>query len=171
MVSPLQNLLAALDSDLDCLHASQAPGCEHEHTIVERRTDEAAGDDDLQRIERSLQWLKRERMIAALEAGLHGRNHRRRLPRAGQLLLRSDTPVGTEHKHRRWATSTIQLAPPLAAERLQAPVARRPHPYNLRGALWLLIGSAVAGTIAYHVLVGELFSALEPAQAASLQAR
>jgi len=171
MVSPLQNLLAALESDLDCPGASQAPGRKHGHAIMEHRPDETADDNDLQRIERSLQWLKRERMIAALEAGLHGRNQRRRLPRAGQLLLRSGIPVNTEHTHRKRATSTIWLAPPVASERLQIPVARRPHPYNLRGALCLLIGSVVAGSIAYHVLVGGLFSALVPAQAASLQTR
>jgi hypothetical protein len=170
MVSPLQNLLYALEPDADHLRASQAPNRNYAHAIADL-PGEAAGDDDLQRLERSLQWVKRERMIAAFEAGLHAQNQRRRLPRAGRLAPVSEIPpVNPEPTRRNRETLTFQVAPPLASERLQLPIMRRQRAYNLPGALCLLIAGAVAASIAYHVSAeGSSFSTSQPAEAASLQ--
>jgi hypothetical protein len=186
MVSPLQRLLdavepAAVEFGADCPGVSQPPVRQiersitkppiAEHPIAEPRRDEAAGDDDLKRIERSLEWLKRERMVVALEAGLGAQNLRRRLPPAGQLPPLSGTPAANaDGVGRRRAKLSLQVAPPRAYERLQPPAARSRYARNLPAALFILTASIVAGSIAYHVATGELLSALEPAQAAPLQA-
>jgi hypothetical protein len=44
---------------------------------------------------------------------------------------------------------------------------RRRH--SLRGALFFLVGSLIAGSIVYHFSAESLLSAWDPAQAASLQ--
>jgi hypothetical protein len=62
----------------------------------------AAGDDDLQRLESTVEWLKRESMIARLETGLRARRDNRPLPRAIQLSPISGIPaVGTEGSPRK----------------------------------------------------------------------
>ena len=56
-------------------------------------------------------------------------------------------------------------APPLAGERLQTPQPRRKPNRRLRGALYILIASLVAGSIGYQ-LAGAGISATEAAHAA-----
>jgi hypothetical protein len=173
MQSPLGNALDA--SDLDAVHsrASQAPDCEREPAIAEHRPDGAAGDDALERLESSVQWLKRECMIARIETAPSARETIRRLPRASQLPPASEIPaaVRAEGSPHKLGTSTFQLRPPLAFERLQPlPRVREPRA-RLPGALFVLIAGAVAGSIAYHVAAGGVCPAPEPAQAASLQAQ
>jgi hypothetical protein len=173
MQSLLGNTLDA--SHLDAAHsrASQASDREHEQATAEHRPDGAAGDDDLQRLESSVEWLKRECMIARIETAPTARETIRRLPRASQLPPASGiAPVARAEvsRHRR-ETSTFQVRPPLAFERLQALPASREHRTRLPGALLVLIAGTIAGSIAYHVAAGGVFPAPEPAQAASLQAR
>jgi hypothetical protein len=173
MQSPLGNTLDA--SDLDAVHsrASQAPDCEHEPAIAEHRPNGAAGGDALQRLESSVQWLKRECMVARIEAGPSARETIRRLPRASQLPPASGIPpaVRAEGSPHKPGTSAFQVRPPLAFERLQPLSRAREHRTRLPGALFVLIAGAVAGSIAYHVAAGGVFPAPEPAQAAALQAQ
>jgi hypothetical protein len=58
------------------------------------------------------------------------------------------------------------VRPPLASERLQLPPLSRQHRTHLPGALFGLIASVIAGSIAYHITAGEVFPAPDPAQAA-----
>jgi len=165
MVSPLRNLLDALDFDADHPRASRAPK-RSEHATAEPCPGGAASDDDLQRLQSSVQWVNREVMVVRLEAAIRTQKQGRRLPRASQL-----TPANTEGSCREREKLACHVAPPLACERLQVPTSRRRHADNLRGALCILIAGVIAGSIAYHISVGGLFLAWEPAQAASVQAR
>jgi hypothetical protein len=180
MVSPLQQLQSLLDAvepafelGADRLRASQPSARLSEQSRNEHSRSEhsiaPALEDDLKRIERSVEWLKRERMVVALEAGLDAQNPRRRLPRAAQLSPPSATPaVNPEGVGGGRAKSSFEVAPPRAFERLQPPAARRRYARNLPVALFILTASIVAGSIAYHVATGELLSGLQPAQAAPL---
>ncbi len=173
MQSPLGNTLDASDLDAGHFRASQVPDREHEHATAELRPDGAAGDDGLQRLESSLQWLKRECMIARIETGPSARETNRRLPRAGQLPPASGIPpvVHAEGSGHRRERSIFQVRPPLASERLQPPPASRERRPHLPGALVVLIASVIAGSIGYHIAAGGVFPAPEPAQAAPLQAQ
>ena len=170
MISPLQNPLDPLDPGADRLPPSGTPNRQHEQAAAEQRSDEAAGDRDLQRLESSLEWLKRECVIIRLESGLRAQKQGRRLPRAAQLPpapgIAPVSPEGSGHKP---APLTFHLAPPLASERLQPRPPRRHHLNNVRGALAILIASVIAGSTAYYISAGTL-PAAELAQAASLQA-
>jgi hypothetical protein len=159
--------LGAPDLGANHLLTSRASNRQHEHAIAELRPDQVAGDDDLQRLECSVKWLKRECMIVALEDGL--RTLKQRLPRANRLPRVSGIPpVETEIALRKRGT-LFQVAPPRAFERLQS--TKRKRAFGLRGVLCILIASLIAGSIAYQIYVGESFSASQPAQADSLQAR
>jgi hypothetical protein len=112
-------------------------------------------------------------MVARIESGPSARETIRRLPRASQLPPGSGIPPaaraeGSPHK---LATSTFQVRPPFAFERLQPLPRSRERRTRLPGALFVLIAGAVAGSIAYHVAAGGVFPAPEPAQAAALQAQ
>jgi hypothetical protein len=173
MLSPLGKTLDALDLDADHIRASQAADREQEQATAEHRPDGAAGDDVLQRLESSVQWLKRECMIARIEAGPSAQEANRRLPRASQLPPASGIPPfahaeGSGHKR---DTSTFQVRPPCASERLQLPPPPRQPRTHLSGALFVLIASVIAGSITYHIAAGGVFPAPEPAQAAPLQAQ
>jgi hypothetical protein len=173
MASPLRTSFDPLNDPLNPAAGrfppSRAPDRGHRLAAEEPRPP-AAGNDDLQRLESSVAWLKREGMIARLAAEPRGREAHRRLPRAVQLPpIPGIPPVGTEGSgHTR---EVFAVAPPLACERLPLPPSRRQHRRNLRGAVCLLIASAIVGSIAYHVSAGGLLSAWEPAQAASLRAQ
>jgi len=153
--------------------ASRAPDREHGQATAEHRPEGAAGDDDLQRLESSVAWLKRECMIARGETGPSARETIRRLPRASQLLPASGIAqvVDAEGSRHRRGTSIFQVRPPLAFERLQPLPSSRERRTRLPGALFVLIAGAIAGSVAYHVAAGGVFPAPEPAQAASLQAQ
>jgi hypothetical protein len=173
MVSPLR---ASLDSLND--PSNSAAGRLPPSRASDRRRWLAAGqprpsetgNDDLQRLESSVAWLKREGMIARLATEPHARETNRRLPPAVQLPpIPGIPPVGAEGSgHTR---EVFGVAPPLACERLQLPLPKRQRRRNLRGAVCLLIATVIVGSIAYHVSTGGLLSASEPAQAASLLAR
>jgi hypothetical protein len=127
----------------------------------------AAGDDDLQRLESSLAWLKRESAVARLEAGHRARDRVRHLPRAAQLSSVAGFPAPeAQASPRSRHMSVLEVVPPLPWERLQLPPPRRRHRHDLRGALCLLVACVIVGAIAYHVSSGGLLSAWEPAQAA-----
>jgi hypothetical protein len=168
MLSPSGNTLDALDLDAGHFRAPQAPDREQEQATAERRPGGAAGDDDLQRLESSVQWLKRECMIARIETGLSVQKTNRRLPRASQLPPASGIApaASTEGSCRKRETSAFRVRPPLASERLQFPPLSRRHRTHLPGALFGLIASVIAGSIAYHITAGEVFPAPDPAQAA-----
>ncbi len=175
MDSPLRNSpdpSNPRDPDAGRLPPSLAPDRNHQQAAAEPRPDEAAADVDLRRLESSLQWLKREGMIARLEAERPAREENRRLPRAGQLPpVLGTRPLGFESSGRRREASIFQLTPPLPHERLQLPPLRRERRYNLRAGLCILIASGIAGSIAYRVSAGGWFPASELAQAAQLQAQ
>ena len=168
MVSPL---LASpepwndpLNPAADRLPPSQTPNLRQWLAAVESRLGET-GSDDLQRLESSVEWLKREGMIARLETGRRTRDGNRRLPPAIQLPPIAGLPPATAESSPR-KPEIFALAPPRACDRLQPP--RRRHRRDLRGALCLLIAGMIVGSIAYHVSAGGLLAS-EPAQAASLQ--
>jgi hypothetical protein len=169
MVSPLLKLLDVLERG-DQVGASPAPIPTPERTMAKRPPGETPGDDDLQRLQRSVVWLKRESKIAALEAGTRGQHHRRRLPRAkGLESVSGIPPVGTDSAGQKRRPSTFGLAPPLPSERIQAPAAGRERAHSIPEALCILIAIVIVGSIAYHISVGKL-SAAEPARAASFYA-
>jgi hypothetical protein len=165
MVSPLRDLLAAVDCDADQLRPSSGADREQAENAGQR-PGEPATINDLERLECSVQWLKHEVMVVRLEAAIHTEKGRRRLPRASQLK-----PVNAEGSCREREKLTFHVAPPLASERLQVPTALRQRTNNLRGPVCFLIAGAIAGLIAYHISMGGVFPAPEPAQAASVQAR
>jgi hypothetical protein len=123
--------------------------------------------EDLRRLEATLEWLNRERMILALETAAH--KPKRKLPRATPMP--AVTGLSTDSESPRAAPEPLPftLAPPLASERLQEPL---PRPrYSSGMPLFVLIAVAIAGTIAYFVTVQGTFSMPEIAQAASLHIR
>jgi hypothetical protein len=131
-----------------------------------------AGDRDLQRLEASVAWLRREALAIRADAGRRASKSRIALPRAAQLPPVSGiTPVSAESSSCRRETAAFQVAPPRACERLQLPLRRRRHRRNLRGALLILIAGTIVGSITYRVSVGELLPASVLAQAALLQAQ
>jgi hypothetical protein len=153
--------------DADHLRASRAPDRGLRIAAVGLRSPEA-DNDDLQRLESSVEWLKRQAMIVRPETGQRTGQENLHLPRAVQLPPISGLPaVGANSGRKR---EVFGVAPPLACERLQAPPRRR-HRHGLRGALCLLVAGAIAGSVAYRVSAGGLLSAWEPAQAASLARR
>jgi hypothetical protein len=165
---PLQNPLNSLEFNADFVRASQAPQGDNEPAGAGGCVEEAV-DDDLQRLESSLQWVKSELSIAALETGAYAKNHPRGLPRAHQLPpVPGLAPVNTERTGAgpRRVALPLELAPPLPSERLPLPAQRNEHADTLRGALCILIASAVAGSIAYHISAEGFLSASQPAQAA-----
>jgi hypothetical protein len=169
MVSPLRNSPDPLDSDPDHLRFSRAPD--------RQRPQEAAGShpdaarDDLQRLESSIQWIKREGMLARLEAGHRAPEEIRKLPRAALLPSVSGIPpVDTDGSRRKRETSTSLLPPALVGDRVELQLPKRRHRHTTRGVLCLLIASLmIAGAIAYHVSGGGAFSAWEPAQASAFE--
>jgi hypothetical protein len=154
------------------LRLSRAPDGEQPHEFARPRRDAAVGADDLQRLESSVEWLKREVMIARLEAGTRAAKENRKLPRAALLPPVSGvSPVDIEGSRRRRETATFLLAPPPIGERVQPQLSRGRRNHSLRGAQFLLIASLIAGSIVYHFSAESLLSAWESAQAASLQGR
>lgn len=165
MVSPLRT--SPDPSDQGAFHRLPPfpmPDCGHRHVGAGSRPDEAAGDDDLRRLEASLAWLKRESMVVGPQAGY------RRLPRAALLPPVSEiSPLNTAGSGGRGEpTSIFVLAPPLRRDRLQ--LSRRQARHRLRGAMYLLIAGVIAGSIVYHVSPTGVLSAWAPAQASALQA-
>jgi len=166
----------------DFARPSGASGRCDERVIAARCADEAFLDRELERLESSVQWLRRERLMVALETGQRAQNHNRRLPRASQLppvpgivpVNIGPVNIGPVNIERattgqRRVAPTFELAPPRARDRFQLPARRREPKYKLRGALGILIAGAVAGSIAYRISAGGLPSASQPAQAAPLQ--
>jgi hypothetical protein len=173
MVSPLRHSPDPLDPNIDPkadhLRPSGAPVSKHRPAATGPRPDAVAGNDDLQRLEASVGWLKREGMRARLAAEHRAPAASRRLPRVSPLPPVSGIPpVDVASSRRQRETSTFLLAPPLKCERLQVQLPRRRH--RIRGALCLLIAGAIAGTIVYRMSAGRPFSAWGPAHAAALQA-
>jgi hypothetical protein len=189
MLPPLGNPRDALDLDADHIRASQAPDREHEQATAEHRLERVVADDDLQRLESSVQWLKRESMIARIETGPGAQEANRRLPRASQLppasgiaavaqygiapFVQSGIPTfaRTESSGHKRETGTFQVRPPRAFERLRPPPPPRQRRTHLSGALFVLIAGVIAGSITYHIAAGGVFPAPEPAQAAPLRAQ
>ena len=58
--------------------------------------EEADGVNDFRRLETSIQWLKHERMIAAMEAGLRAQSHKRRLSCASDRLAMAVLAVAAD---------------------------------------------------------------------------
>jgi hypothetical protein len=136
----------------------------------------APADDealDLQRLESSLQWLRRE--CATLETitvdvAARPQDQPQRLPRAQQLApipglaelsaeLRRTAPLQ--------AAPGIDLPPPEARDRLMTPPPRQ-QALTGREAIYILLAAVIAGWIGYHLASdGGLLAALSPAQAAS----
>ena len=164
MVFPLPNSPDPFDPTTDNLGSSRVPYRRRPHVAAAPPPDAAAGNDDLRRLESSVQWLIRQGTISRLETERRSREENRRLPRATLLPpVPGIPPVDTEGSGRQVDTSTFRLAPPLPFERLQLP--RRQRRRSLRGVLCLLIASVIAGSIAYYISAGGAFSAWQPAQA------
>jgi hypothetical protein len=157
-----------LDLNAVRLPFSEAPDRAREHATARHRPEDA-GEDDLARLESSIEWLKREATIARLETKPSAREKNQRLPRAGQLTPVSGMrPANAESSSPTRKALIFELTPPRAHERLQLPPPRREHRSNLRAALYILIASGIAGSIAYHFSAGGLIPASEVAQAARL---
>jgi hypothetical protein len=172
MVFPLRNPRVPFEAHADHLRASAGANREREQATAGYGLAEPATDGELQRLEESVAWLRREAVSVRAGVALRSQNQPVALPRAAQLSAVSGLPpVSPESSFHRRETSPFRVAPPLASERLQLPPPRRRHRRNLRRALVILIASAIVGSIAYRVSVGEFFPASELAQAASLQAQ
>ena len=171
MAYPLPNPFDPSDLNPGPARSAQAPDPAHGHAAPERHLDVAVGDDGLQRLEASLQWLKRETMIAAIEVGLRAQEKGLKLPRAGPLPAASGIGAADAKGLRHKREALTFPAPVLTAERPPPPAPRNERRYDLRGPLCILIASAIAGSIVYHVSAGALSPAWEPAQAAFLQSQ
>jgi hypothetical protein len=101
MGSPLLNSPDRLDSNSD--HFRPSPTLDRERPLEAAETppDAAAGADDLQRLESSIQWIKREGMLARLEAGHRAPEEIRKLPRAAVLPPVSGIPMARAGTGRR----------------------------------------------------------------------
>jgi len=147
------------DGEADYLGQSRRPGSKQENTLSGQTSTEA---ENLHRLQLSIEWLNRERMILAGEAPAHG--HARRLPRAAQLGPVPGIAPLTETRKRERAP--FVPAPPLACERLP-----RPAPGGSSrsvASLLILTAVAIAGSIGYQVSMGSV-SLAEMTQAAPLQ--
>ena len=129
---------------------------------------------ELARLEQCLARVRHECAIVKLEAAPHARpKYRRpRLPPAAQLASVPGLPPVREEPSRPFIPASagsgreplpFHPAPPLATERLQPPRPARQPSGRLRGALYILITSLIAGSIGYQ-LAG--FSPTEAAHAA-----
>jgi hypothetical protein len=172
MVFPLRNPRVPLEAHADHLRASAGVNREREQATAGYGLAEPARDGELQRLEESVAWLRREAVSVRSGVALLSQKQPLALPRAAQLSAVSGLlPVSIESSFHRRETSPFRVAPPLASERLQLPPLRRRHRRSLRGAVFILIASTIVGSIAYRVSVGEFFPTSVPAQAASLQAQ
>lgn len=138
-----------------------------------------AEDAELARLEQCLAQVRHECAIVVLEAAPHARTKYRgsRLPAAAQLAPVAGIPpvreeaspiaasVGSAPRTKMRDSLPFHPAPPLAAERLQTPRRRRAPNLRLRGVLYIVIASLVAGSIGYQ-LAGAGFWATEAAHAA-----
>jgi hypothetical protein len=112
--------------------------------------DAVAEADDLERLQSCLDWLNRERMTLAGQTA--DRIRPGRLPRAAQLGPVPGISARTKAPERKRESVPFVLSPPLASERLQAPLAGRSR---ISGAVLLvLIAAALAGSIAYQLSEG-----------------
>ena len=129
---------------------------------------------ELARLAQCLARVHHECAIVKLEAAPHARPKYRgpRLPPAAQLAsVPGLPPVREEPSRPPFSASAgsgreplpFHPAPPLATERLQPPRPARQPSGRLRGALYILITSLIAGSIGYQ-LAG--FSPTEAAHAA-----
>jgi hypothetical protein len=135
---------------------------DHEPEIADELVSEGnsaatISDDDLERLESSLEWLKREAD---------------RLPRASQMPpvsgLRPVDPDDQSRTSERYING-FRVPPSLAPNVLQPPLpplgAERDH---LRGAFRLLIAAAVAAPVAYYFAVGGKVKEPEPVRGPEL---
>ena len=125
--------------------------------------DEAEIASDVQRLETSIQWLKHERMLAALEAGLRAQSHKRRLACAIEQSSRQRSVVRPPEVSARARLAAPQVEVAFSpARRPPSTVQKRSHFYSL-GFLWavtILFGSAVAMLVGYRAVSGGWPSAL-----------
>jgi hypothetical protein len=115
-------------------------------------------DNDLQRLESSLQWLQREGKVD-------------RLPRAVQLPHVSGLrPVAGEDSRPRdeQFINGIRVPRSLAPERLRPPPPMRARGDNLRGPLRVLLAGVIAAPIAYYFAMGTLVPSSEPTRETEL---
>jgi hypothetical protein len=140
MVAPLRYPPRPLNPNADNFRPSPAANCKNEDAIAGHRPDGLCGSaTDLQRLETSVQWLKREVLIVQVETVLRTQKQRRRLPRAGQLAPVFRVPsVNTGEKAEALA---FYVAPPLAFERFPFTPSKERQLRNLRGMLCVLIAS------------------------------
>jgi hypothetical protein len=128
---------------------------------------DAAEAADLHRLQASLDWLNRERMILARGASV--RKETRRLPRAAQLGPVPGISTRAEDSARTPERLPFVPAPPLACERLQRPPPRRR--YGSGTHLLVLIAIVLVGSVAYYASAEGFFSTPDIAQASPLQRR
>jgi hypothetical protein len=159
------------------LSSSRATLRRQDHpATAELRLGQASHDEHLKRLEASVSWLRREGTIAAIDAEVSAAKRARRLPRVAQLpSILGLPPVGGEPVSAPPSgprpVLSFEPAPPSASDRLQALPPLSERSFELRAALFILLGSIVAGSIAYHLSTGGSLSAAAPAQAASFDAQ
>jgi hypothetical protein len=135
----------------------------------------SAEADDLHRLQACVEWLNREKMILTLEQA--NRSRALRLPRAIQLApvpgisgasagTSSAADPKTDDVRRPAQTLPRRLAPPLASERLQGPLARRRS--HAGAPLLVLTAIVIAASLAYYASAAGLLPTFEIAQAAAL---
>lgn len=117
--------------------------------------------EDLHRLQTVVEWLKRERMIVALETAVRKRSLR--LPRAASPEI---SPVIDDFEQHKGGNVPFVLAPPLVSDRLQQPL---PRPRVSDMTLLVLTTIAIMGLIGYYASETSS-SVLEMAQAALVHA-
>lgn len=172
MAAPIRNRLDFLDLVAHRADAMQPSRGTHDDAASAAFGLAAPDNDDLQRVESSIDWLKRACVSAACEARSPAGDRTRRLPRAAQLSpLLQAAPVEGERAAGQSTVLDFEPAPPRACERLQPASPDRPHGYELRGLVGILVAGILAGSIAYHISAGGSFAATGAAQAAAPRPR
>lgn len=175
MESPMRRAPDPLD--LDAVYPRSREPMSGAPSVPKQVSDATSADDDLARLTRSVEQVKRECAVVVRAIGRRPRKPVRKLPRAAQLApvagLASvdDEAPAAEAIAPSPEVIPFHQAPPLAMQRPCPPTPERRRTHRVRGALYLLIAGLIVASLAYHLAGGGLLSAWMPAYAASASDR
>lgn len=173
MESPMRRAPDPLD--LDAAYPRSPEPMRAVPSVPKQVSDATSADDDLARLTRSVEQIKRECAVVVRALGRRLPKPVRKLPRAAQLapvpgLSSVDEAAAFEAVTPSPEVIPFHRAPPLAMQRPCPPTPERRRAYRVRGALYLLIAGLIVASLAYHLAGGGL-SAWMPAYAASANDR